>query len=238
MPESPVAIVTGASSGIGRAAASLLAKAGYHLVLLARREAKLREVEQAITDETPDITVSVLPTDVTDADAVNQAVETAFERFGRIDAVVNAAGDAPLMPIEQITPDIWRQCIDSNLSSVVYMTRAVWPTLQRQKRGMIVNVSSMASVDPFRGFAMYAAAKVGVNMFTHCCAEEGKRRNIRAAAVAPGAVETPMLRQNFPEKTLPADRALAPEDVAQVIVDCITDEREFTSGETIQVPSP
>ena len=86
----------------------------------------------------------------------------------------------------------------------------------------MVNVSSMASIDPFPGFATYAAAKIGV----------------KAVAVAPGAVETPMLRSMFNEQMIPKDKALSPEQVAKIITDCITGERAFTSGETIAVPSP
>ncbi len=238
MSDSPVAIVAGASSGIGRDTALLLAEAGYAVALLARREEKLHDVEREIQQQSPQAAVHVLPTDVTDPTAVQRVVDTVLKNCGRVDAVVNAAGDAPLQPIENITPELWQRCIDSNLSSVVYMTRYVWPTMQKQKRGTIVNVSSMSSIDPFRGFNIYAAAKIGVNMFTKCCADEGRQLGIQAVAIAPGAVETPMLRQNFSEKVLPRNKTLDPSEVAQVIVDCITHKRTFTSGETIQVLSP
>lgn len=234
VPTVRVAIVAGASSGIGRAAAVALAEAGYAVAVLARRG----DLLQSLVDELDGEEALALPTDVTDAAAVDRAVEAVLAKWGRVDAVVNAAGDAPLQPIEKITPELWRQCVDSNLSSVIYMTRAVWPTMQKQKGGVVVNVSSMASIDPFRGFNIYAAAKAGVNMFTHCCADEGEKRGIRAVALAPGAVETAMLRRNFSEKVLPREKTLSPDEVAQVIVGCITGERAFTSGETIQVASP
>ncbi len=98
----------------------------------------------------------------------------------------------------------------------------------------MVNVSSMASIDPFPGFSIYAASKLAVNMFTRCIAQEG----LRAVAIAPGAVETPMLRGLFDESVIPRDKALDPAEVAKVIVDCITGNRAFESGEVITVPSP
>jgi NAD(P)-dependent dehydrogenase (short-subunit alcohol dehydrogenase family) len=237
MDQSPVAIVTGASSGIGRASALLLADAGYHVALLARREELLRELASEIHDGAGR-DVLALPTDVTDYDAVRCAVDAVLERYGRIDAVVNAAGDGPNQPMDDITPELWRQCVDGNLSSVVYMTRCVWPAMRKQGSGVIVNLSSLASVDPFRGFNIYAAAKAGVNLFTHCTADEGAAHGIKAVAIAPGAVETPMLRRNFGEDLLPRDRTLDPADLATVIRDCITGQRDYTPGETIQVPSP
>ncbi|MFP4144266.1 MAG: SDR family oxidoreductase [Phycisphaeraceae bacterium] len=239
MEERPVAIVTGASSGIGRETAMMLAEAGYELALVARRESVLREVGEMIEERHGlGATPLLLPLDVSDPSIPEDVVRRTEDEFGRIDVLANIAGNAPLLPIEQVTPDIWRQCIDTNLSAVVLMTAAVWPVFKRQKSGTVVNVSSLAAFDPFPGFAIYAASKVGVNMFTRCTASEGQRIGVKAFAVAPGAVETPMLRQAFNETMLPREKALAPTAVARVIVDCITGEPPCAPGETFQVPSP
>ncbi len=232
------AIVTGAGSGIGRDAAVLLAEAGYAVALVARREAGLRETLAAIQGEVGgDAPVLVLPADVGDPAAVAGVVERVIAEWGRIDAVANIAGNAPLLPIAEVTPEVWRECIDGNLSSVVYMTAAVLPHMQRAKRGAICNVSSMASIDPFPGFAIYATAKVGVNMFTRCTAREMKRFGGTCAAVAPGAVETAMLRENFNERAIPASSTLDPILVAGVIRDLLTARRSFANGETIVLPN-
>lgn len=239
MSDRPVAIVTGAGSGVGRDTVILLAEAGYDVVLVARTESALAAtIELAKKDAGGDADLLVCPADISTPDAARHIVDTTLARFGRIDALANVAGTAPLMPIDRITPDAWRTCIDTNLTSVVLLTAAVWPTFRKQKQGVIVNVSSMASIDPFPGFAMYAAAKAGVNLFTRCTADEGKRLNVRAVCIAPGAIETPMLRQNFNEKTIPADKCLDPMDIAAAIRDCITARRAFQPGETIVMNSP
>lgn len=233
-----VAIVTGASSGVGRATAVLLAGAGYDLALVARRRAALEETARSCAGAAAGgATPLVLPVDLTDAAATRAVIERTLERFGRLDALVNAAGAAPLLPIERVTPAVWRECIDTNLSCVVQLTAAAWPAF-RAGGGVIVNVSSMSSIDPFPGFAIYAAAKVGLNMFTMCTAREGEAMGLRAVALALGAVETPMLRAIFDEATVPRDKTLSPEAVAAVIRDCVTGARAFTSGETVVVPSP
>ncbi|MEX0886195.1 MAG: SDR family oxidoreductase [Phycisphaeraceae bacterium] len=230
-----VAIVTGASDGIGRETAVLLAQAGYDLALIARRRDRLDETAARVTDAlgSTDHRTLILPTDLTDDHATRAAALTVVEHFGRVDAVANVAGHAPLMPIEALTPDIWRQCIDTNLSAIVMLTAALWPTFRRQQRGTIVNVSSMASIDPFPGFAAYAAAKVGVNMFTKCTADEGSAIGLKAVALVLGAVETPMLRSLFSEDVLPRDQTMSPITVATVIRDCIAGSYPFDNGQTI-----
>lgn len=239
MSEPKTAIITGAGSGIGRDTAVLLAEAGYHVTLVARTESALHETAHMIHEEFDGRwDALVVPTDLTDPDAIRAMVDQTLERFGRIDALANVAGSAPLGPIHEIDHDAWRACVDTNLTSVVLTTAAVWPIFQQQKQGVIVNVSSMSSIDPFPGFAMYAAAKIGVNMFTLCTAREGKRYGVRAVAVAPGAVETAMLRQNFNEKVIPGDKTLDPAIVAGVIRDCIVGDRDFKPGETIVLESP
>lgn len=233
MNEERIAIVTGAGSGIGRAVAVQLGAAGYCVVLVSRNREKLEQTAEIVDGET-----FIYPADVADADAVTILIEDVLASFGRIDALVHVAGFAEVLPIEQVTPEHWRRTVDVNLSAAVLLTAAVWPTFKSQGSGVIVNVSSMASIDPFPGFATYAAAKTGLNMFTQCTAREGEPIGVRAVAVAPGAVETPMLRSMFDEKMIPKDKTLSPDAVAGVICGCVTGERAFVNGETIVVPSP
>jgi NAD(P)-dependent dehydrogenase (short-subunit alcohol dehydrogenase family) len=233
------AIVTGAGGGIGRQVSIQLAARGYYLTLVSRSQDKLDQTAQLALEAAPEgVSCAVAVCDLRDTQAVKSLPTQALERFGRLDAIANIAGDAPMMPIEQITPDEWKYCIDVNLSCIVHLTAAAWPVFTSLGGGVIVNVSSMAAFDPFPGLAIYAAAKAGLNMFTHCTAQEGQAIGLRAVAIAPGAVETPMLRKLVNEQALPRDKTLDPADVARLIVGCITGDHPFESGETIKMPSP
>ena len=233
MTEDRIAIVTGAGSGIGRAVAVQLGEAGYCVVLISRNREKLEQTAELVDGET-----FIYPADVSDPDAVTMLIEDVLASFGRIDALVHVAGFAEVVPIEQITPEHWRQTVDVNLTAAVLLTAAVWPTFKQKRSGVVVNVSSMASIDPFPGFSTYAAAKIGLNMFTQCTAREGEPIGVKAVTVAPGAVETPMLRSMFDEKMIPKDKTLKPDAIAEVICGCVTGERYFKNGETIALPSP
>jgi NAD(P)-dependent dehydrogenase (short-subunit alcohol dehydrogenase family) len=239
MTDHHAAIVTGAGSGIGRATSILLARSGYHLTLVSRSRDKLEETaDLAAQTAASGVSCFVAPTDLCDVTATRTLAQQTFERFGRLDAIANVAGDATLMAIEKVTADAWRYCIDVNLSAVVHLTASAWPIFRAQGGGVIVNVSSMASIDPFPGLAIYATAKAGLNMFTQCTAREGQDIGVKAVAIAPGAVETPMLRGLFDESELPPSQTLDPDQVGQVIMDCITGDRAFEPGETITMPSP
>ncbi len=238
MTQSPVALVTGASGAVGRATAILLARAGYTLLLTGRSTDQLAEVRRVIEDENPTATVASIPADLTDPDAPARLVDTAVKQFGRLDVLVHVAGDAPLMPIEQNTSAAWRRCMDTNVTALILLTTAAWPMFCRQKRGCVAAVSSMASLDPFPGFSLYAPAKAAMNMFIHCVGTEGAAHGVRAVAIAPGAIETPMLRRLFDHAAIPPDQTLDPMDVARLLVDCITGNRTFESGQTVPQPSP
>lgn len=232
MTDVKTAVVTGASSGVGREVSILLSQADYQLVLAGRREQQLRDTAELCQNE-----CLIVPTDLCDPQAVRDLVDTATQAFGRLDALANIAGFAPMAPIEQTTEQSWRQVVDANLSYVVHLTAAAWPMLI-QHGGVIVNVSSMASIDPFPGLHLYAVAKAGLNMFTLAAAREGEPHGVRTVALAPGAIETPMLRALFDETMIPKDRTLSPTLVAQHIVDLITGRCAFQSGEVIQLPNP
>ncbi len=239
MPESsqPVVIITGSGSGVGRDLAVLMAEAGYACVLAARTESKLHETAQLVADEVPGAVMLIVPADVSDPQAVQLLIDTTLDRLGRIDALANVAGYAPLQPIARIENDTLRRCTAINFDAVVYTTRAVWPHFKDRKQGVVCNVSSMGAFDPFTGFNIYGAMKAAVNIFTKATADEGKRIGVSAYCIAPGAIETPMLRANFSEKSLPTDKTLDPATVAAAIRDCLTGKTDMQSGETRKMPS-
>lgn len=230
MDERQVAIVSGAGSGIGRACVKLLNESGWQVVLVGRTESKLIQVAEEFALED----AMVMNTDVTDFESVEDLMDDVGSQMGRLDAILNVAGYATLSEIKDISPKDWCDTIDTNLSSVLYMVRYGWELLSRQG-GVVANVSSIASLDPFPGLACYAAAKVGVNMLTTMIAREGESVGIKSVGVAPGAVETPMLRELFDENTVPADQTLSPNQVAELLVSCVTGQREFENGRTLTI---
>jgi 3-oxoacyl-[acyl-carrier protein] reductase len=228
MTSRPSAIITGAGRGIGRATAIRLAADGYRLALVARSEQQLKETAKHCGG-------SVFTADVCDRAAVESVVHQAVEQFGQIDCLVHCAGVAPMQSFEETTPELWQSIIDTNLSAAYYFCRALWPVWRRQGGGVAVLVSSVAAREPFKGFAAYAAAKAGVNMLGFALAREGAEIGVRVHTVAPGAVETAMLRQHFGPDVFPKDRTLDPQEVAAVIGQCVRGELRHTSGEVIYV---
>jgi NAD(P)-dependent dehydrogenase (short-subunit alcohol dehydrogenase family) len=227
----PVALITGASRGIGRATARALAAGGYRLALVARNRAGLETTAR----EGP-ADAMLVTADVSDPKGARGAVEGTVAQFGRLDALVNVAGLAPIRSIADMSVDEWRAVIDTNLSATFYLTKYAWPHLKRpagQPRSVVVNISSLASRDPFPGFAAYGAAKAAVNVFSLVAAREGQADGIAVHTIAPGAVETEMFRGIMTPEQYPAEKTLAPEEVAAVIVRCVTGELRHTSGEVL-----
>jgi NAD(P)-dependent dehydrogenase (short-subunit alcohol dehydrogenase family) len=238
---SPAALVTGASRGIGRAAAVALAKLGYRLALVARTDADLRET--ARLTQLPEGDTLLLPLDLTDPAQAQSAIEQAVARFGRLDALVNVAGLAPVRSIAETSVDDWRAVLDTNLSAAFYLTRFAWPHLKAaasaaaaaapDRHSAIVNISSLASRDPFPGFAAYGAAKAALNIFGLVAAREGQADRIAVHTIAPGAVETEMFRAIMTPEQYPRDKTMTPDDVADVIAQCVTGRIAHTRGEVI-----
>ncbi|MBK7404523.1 MAG: SDR family oxidoreductase [Phycisphaerales bacterium] len=234
----PVAIVTGAGSGIGRAAAGMLASRGFDLVLVGRGQATLEAAARAAST-----TATIVAADMGEPDSPGRIVEGALRARGRIDVIVNNAGMAPSLPLASHGWAELERLYRVNAIGPARLIAEAWPTLAAQHAAggsiaRIVNVSSIATVDPFPGLTNYAASKAAVNLLTKGCANEGRECGVLAFAVAPGAVETPMLRAIFSEDLLPATATLCPEQVASVIVACAVGERDEENGSVILVPSP
>lgn len=244
MNETPVAVITGGSSGIGLATAIHFAKAGWRVAICGRNAERLRTAAQAIStqgmsarlDDESDISLATPLTRALDVGHVEAVVEFAKEvssEFGRIDVWVNNSGVAPLGTISDLTFEQAKETWEVNCRAVFAATKAVWPVMTVQRSGLIINLSSLASVDPFAGFSLYGASKAWVNLFTLSTAREGETLGIRCMAVSPGAVETPLLRRLFPD--FPADETLPPEAIAKVIWQLAVGEHDATSGEVVTV---
>jgi NAD(P)-dependent dehydrogenase (short-subunit alcohol dehydrogenase family) len=214
-----VAVVTGAGSGIGRATAVALAREGARVAAVGRRKEPLEETLASLASD-PDASFAV-PADVTDADAGEQVVQEVVHRYGRVDLLVNNAGlNVARRDLAALSVADWQAILQVNLTGTFLMTHAVLPVMREQGSGTIVNVSSIAGLRA-RGFTgpAYNAAKAGVNSLTESVNLAERRNGIRACAVCPGEVETPILDKR-PTPPTPEARALMlqPEDVASSIV--------------------
>jgi 3-oxoacyl-[acyl-carrier protein] reductase len=224
-----VAIVTGGSRGIGRATAIALVRAGWDVVTCGRDKAGLAETE-AESASGPG-TCRVVVADLARPGQSASVVASTLADLGRVDLLVNNAGIAPLSPIESVSDETFDSCWRINVAAPFEATRAVWPAMKEQGGGVIVNISSLASIDPFTGFQIYGASKAWLNLFTRSTADEGRDLGIRVFALALGTVETRLLRDTFP--TFPADQTLAPESVAETIVGLTQPEYRHLSGNTL-----
>ncbi len=232
-----VAIVTGAGSGIGRATAVLLGARRWTVVLAGRGRAALEATAELVESET-----LVVAADVGTEEGARSIVRGAVGAFGRVDAIVNNAGVAPAKPVEAFGWGELEAMYRVNAIGPEVVIAEAWATLAAQHAAAgsiarIVSVSSMAMVDPFPGLTPYAASKAAVNLLTRGVANEGAAVGIKAFAVAPGAVETAMLRAIVSEADLPREQTLRPEEVAAVIVACAVGDRDEENGSVILVPS-
>lgn len=225
----PVAIITGAGRGIGRATAHVLSEKGFRLALIARGEGDLRETASLCRE------AIFFPLDVTDHPALQHAVSQTHARFGQVDAAIHVAGLAPVASVEQMTFKEWDRVLAVNLTAAFALAKFVWPIFKAQKRGAIVNVSSLAAKDPFPGFLAYGAAKAGINTFDLALAREGASLGIRVHTVAPGATETGMFRSILTAEEYPKEKTMDPIEVARVIGQCVNGDLQHTSGEVIYV---
>ncbi|MDX1683071.1 MAG: SDR family oxidoreductase [Phycisphaeraceae bacterium] len=233
-----MALITGAGGGVGEAVAIRFAREGWATVLTSRTPAKLEATADNVRAEVADAAVTTVAADLTDPDEAQNIVDQAIETFGRLDAMANVAGYASEVELGKSDAAEWRRTIDVNVSAIVYLVDAAWEQLAAGEGATVVNVSSMASIDPFPSFAYYAPAKAAVNMFGRMVAGQGEEVGIRAVTVAPGAIETPMLRSLFGKDQLPPEKTLDPSQVAAAVVELAIAERDFESGEVIELPSP
>lgn len=186
--EGKVVVITGASSGLGVAAARHLSAQGASLVLAARRMDRIQSLAKALAGASD--RAMAVRTDVTDREQVKALVDAAVERFGRVDVMINNAGLMPVSLLERLKVDDWDRMIDVNLKGVLYGIAAALPYMMDQKSGHIVNVSSVAGHKVRAGNAVYAATKHAVRVVSEGLRQEVKPYNIRTTVISPGAVAT------------------------------------------------
>ncbi|MCL4524841.1 MAG: SDR family NAD(P)-dependent oxidoreductase [Acidobacteria bacterium] len=219
-----VALVTGASRGIGLAIARRLGKMGARLALCARGAERLHKSEIELRQAGCE-TLGVAA-DVTDAAAVDALVQEVIGKLGGIDILVNNAGVGVFAPLHELREDDWDRVMNTNLKGVFLCSRAVAPQMIRRRSGHIINISSLAGKNAFAKGGVYCASKWGLQGMTACMAEDLRGYGIRVSAVCPGTVET----EFSPHAGKDAKKMLQPEDVAHVVAMLVTQaEQSFVS---------
>jgi 3-oxoacyl-[acyl-carrier protein] reductase len=238
--EGKVAIVTGASRGIGREIALLLGKEGARVAVnYSGSKDKADEVVRLITESGGE--AFAIQADVSDADGVKNMVDKTVEAFERIDILVNNAGITRDNLLMRMKEDEWDDVININLKGVFLCTKGVTRQMMRQREGRIVNVASIVGVSGNPGQANYVAAKAGVIGFTKTAAKELASRNINVNAVAPGFITTDMTDELSDEvknqmmSVIPLGKFGNPEDVARTVLFLLSEDAAYITGQTIHV---
>jgi NADP-dependent 3-hydroxy acid dehydrogenase YdfG len=242
-----VALVTGASSGIGEATAAALAGEGAAVALVARRKDRLDQLAGRITSNGG--RAEVIEADVTDRTAAEEAVASAVRSLGRLDIVVNNAGVMLLGPAVEAPIDEWERMVSLNVSGLLYVTHAAVGHLleaaEQEPRRVadLVNVSSVAGRIARSGSAVYNATKFGVNAFSEGLRQEVTGRHLRVGLIEPGAVETELASHNRPEvqetmgKRFGSIERLQADDIARAVVYMVTQPRHTAVNEILIRPT-
>lgn len=234
-----VAVVSGASRGIGRAIAERQAREGRHVVLVSRSEGSLNTVRESI--ESSGGSASVWAADVSDAEAYASLIESVAGEFGRLDVLINNAGITADNLLLRMTDDEWSRVLSTNLTSAFVACRAAARVMMRGKFGRIVNIASTSGVVGNAGQSNYAAAKSGLIGLSKSIARELGGKGVTSNVIAPGFIETDMtsgLPEDVKSKVLGAmsvRRLGTPEDIASAVAYVAGEESGFLTGQTICV---
>jgi NADP-dependent 3-hydroxy acid dehydrogenase YdfG len=224
-----VVLITGASSGIGAATARAAAQAGARLILAARRADRL----QALAGQLPD--ALAVPCDVTDPAQVRHAVAAGVDHYGRIDVLVNNAGQGLHLPLEQVDPDDFRAVLDLNVVAPLVAVQAVLPTMRAQRSGAIVNVSSATTQLALPGLGAYAATKAALNMLSAVARKELAADGVTVSSVLPFVTATEFHQTLRAGRIVPA-AADFPVHSADHVADAILDVIRTGEAETSLLP--
>ncbi len=237
MLEGKVAVVTGGTRGIGFAIVKAFLEEGASVALFGSRQ---ETVDKALAELAGKPVIGLSP-DLSDYSAVEKAMQTVKEKFGRIDILANNAGVSAREPIYNYDPSAFDKVMNLNVNSVFYCTKAVAPIMKEQGGGSIVNTSSMVSLYGQPAGCSYPASKYAVNGLTKSLARELGKDNIRVNAVLPGVTRTDMVAALPPEMvarvsaTIPLGRVGEPEEVANAFVFLASDKASYITGALLSV---
>ncbi len=237
---SNVALITGASRGIGRTSALRLARDGFDIAInYNRTEDGAKEALEEVMELGR--TALLVKADVSDHKAVEVMVDKVIGDLGRLDVLVNNAGIYPRKQMDEVSSEEWHEVLETNLTSIFYCSKTVVPHMKKQGKGSIINLSSVLGIMGSKQGVHYASSKAGIIGLTKSLAKELAPFNIRVNAVAPGAIETDILKRDTPEQRkrriehIPMGRAGQPEEIAEVVAFLASDRASYITGETINV---
>ena len=213
------ALITGASSGIGKATALAFASSGIDVALVSRSQDKLEAIARLVQDT--GVQAKAYALDLAKIEQVKAGIEAIAADFAGIDILVNNAGMGYTNPIDATPLSDWQQVIDLNLTSVFQCIQGILPAMRRQKRGTIINVSSVAGQQPFPTWGAYNVSKAGLIALSKTLAAEERQNGIRVVTMCPGAVNTPLWDTDTVQMDLNRSAMLTPEIVAQSILHAV-----------------
>lgn len=224
----PVAIITGASRGIGRAIALKFAKEGMAVALVGRDKTALQETADLIKEESGQPTLQI-QADLRDTQQIESIVDQTTNEWGRIDVLVNNAGIMYQKPFEEHTQDEIQETLDVNLRAVMFLTQKALPHIKKVENGAIINIASLAGKNPVKNGTVYAATKWALRGFASSLMLEVRQENIRVVTIFPGSVDTHLLSRsaNPPRR----DTMLQPEDVAHAAYSALVVDRRAMMSE-------
>ncbi|WP_345156452.1 SDR family oxidoreductase [Pontibacter saemangeumensis] len=236
-----VVVITGASSGMGQAAAKHLSALGATVVLGARRADRIEKLAKEIQENSGK--ALAIAVDVTQREQVKKLVDSTVQQFGRVDVILNNAGIMPLSPMDRLNVEEWDKMIDVNIKGVLNGIAAVLPHMKEQKSGQIINTSSVAGHKIFTGSAVYSATKFAVRALTEGLRMEVKPYNIRTTIVCPGAVKTELLEHISEADIQQANKdyvgavGISPDSFARVVAFAISQPEDVDINEVIFRPT-
>lgn len=209
-----VAVVTGAGSGIGEAIATLLHEEGAKVVLAGRNKEKLQNVANQLSQDN----VKVVPTDVTNKEEVDELIKIAQETFGRLDIVINSAGQMLSSKITDYQVDEWDSMIDVNIKGTLYTAQAALPTMLEQSSGHLINIASISGFEVTKSSTIYSATKAAVHTITQGLEKELAKTGVKVTSISPGMVDRAITAAYNPSDR----KKLDPQDIAEAVLYALT----------------
>ncbi|CAC6799655.1 Short-chain alcohol dehydrogenase [Staphylococcus aureus] len=209
-----VAVVTGAGSGIGEAIATLLHEEGAKVVLAGRNKEKLQNVANQLSQDN----VKVVPTDVTNKEEVDELIKIAQQTFGRLDIIINSAGQMLSSKITDYQVDEWDSMIDVNIKGTLYTAQAALPTMLEQSSGHLINIASISGFEVTKISTIYSATKAAVHTITQGLEKELAKTGVKVTSISPGMVDTAITAAYNPSDR----KKLDPQDIAEAVLYALT----------------